>query len=76
VLGNGGVGLGVRCRVGARALRCSKSAACAGMQHTLSARWATRSCRFGVVGAACTVGLGSRRLKELVVEVDTRLVVR
>jgi hypothetical protein len=28
------------------------------------------------VGAACTVGLGSRRLRELVIEVDTRLVAR
>jgi hypothetical protein len=48
----------------------------AGTRHTLWARWATRSCRFGMVGAACTVGLGSRRLRELVVEVDMRLVAR
>jgi hypothetical protein len=40
------------------------------------ALWAARLCRFGMVGAACTVDLGSRRLGELVVEVDTRLVVR
>jgi hypothetical protein len=29
-----------------------------------------------MVGVACMVGLGSRQLRELVVEVDTRLVAR
>jgi hypothetical protein len=66
----------MRRRAGVCALRCRRSSACEGMRHTHCALWAVRSCQFGVVGVACMVGLGSKRLGELVVEVDTRLVAR
>jgi hypothetical protein len=68
--------LGVQRRAGLGAEQCRGVRVRAGTLRTLWALRADRSCRAGGVRASCTVGLGHRRLGELILGVDERLAAR
>jgi hypothetical protein len=76
VLGNGGVGFGMKCRAGLGAERRGCVHVSAGMLRTLWALRAASSGRAGMVRARCTIGLGLGRLVELNAGVTARRAAR
>jgi hypothetical protein len=68
--------LGVQCHAGLGAERRKGVRVRAETLRTLWALRAARSCRAGGVRASCMVGLGHRRLGELILGVDARLAAR